>query len=66
MFTEKLQVSMDQKSVFRIDSNAKNNELVRLYTKFPSYDILQGFFNPAVAKLKYWGGREKERTLHCQ
>ena len=44
VLTEKLQVAMDQKSVFRIDDIARNDQSVRLYTGFPSYDILLAFF----------------------
>ena len=41
----KLQVAMDQKSVFGIDDIAGNDKLVTLYTGFPSYDILLAFLS---------------------
>ena len=45
VLTEKLQVAMDQKSVFGIDNIAGNDKLVNLYTGFPSYDILLAFLS---------------------
>ena len=69
VLTEKLQVAMDQKSVFGIDSIAGNDKLVHLYTGFPSYDNLLAFFEflgPAVANLNYWGEKERERVRHRQ
>ena len=49
------------KRPFRLEDIAQNDQLVRLYTGFPSYDVLLAFFEflgPAVNHLKYWGTKE--------
>ena len=63
ILTEKLQVAMDRRAVFRIDDIAGNDKLVRMYTGFSSFDVLLAFFEflgPSVNSLNYWGKKERE------
>lgn len=62
--TEKLQVAVNKRALFRIEDIAGNDKLVKLYTGFPSYEILLSFFEflgPAVSHLNYWSEKEKEK-----
>ena len=51
-------------SSFTATNFAGNDELIRLYTGFPSYEAFLSFFEflgPAVHELKYWGEKDYER-----
>ena len=64
---KELCVSASRGRCFTVEDIASSDELVKLYTGFPSYEILLAFYEflgPAVDELKYWG--EKDHTRKRQ
>ena len=50
---------------FRIECASHDDNLISLYTGFPSYDVLLSFYKflgPAVNTLTYWGTKRKTQA----
>ena len=57
----KQKVSTTEKAPFRLEDVMHDDNLVKMYTGFPSYELLVAFYDflgPAVNNLNYWGAKD--------
>ena len=60
-----LSAAPNKKDFFRIEQISEKDSLVRYYTGFSSYEVLQLFFQflgPSAHQLTYWGERERKTS----
>ena len=60
----KHKIDATEKAPFRLKDIMHDDHLVKMYTGFPSYELLIAFFyflGPAVNNLNYWGTKD---TIH--
>ena len=58
--SENAALKQKDKAPFRLEDVMHNDSLVKMYTGFPSYELLVAFFDflgPAVNNLNYWGAK---------
>lgn len=59
--------NVSESSIFTVTNFAGNDDMIKLYTSFPSHEAFLSFFDflgPAVHELTYWGEKEYTRKQH--